>query len=100
MNHLVEKLHACRLAILYQHSLLLTASNAHLHDASQPAIQTQRYFTPQVRDSLLVPKEVLRKEVIKALRDCPNNALFMALLCKYDNESIFAGVNDRVLCDG
>ena len=68
MNHLVEKLHACRLAILYQHSLLLTASNAHLHDASQPAIQTQRYFTPQVRDSLLVPKEVLRKEVIKAWR--------------------------------
>ena len=91
----MEQLHARRLALLYQHCLLLLACNAHLRDASQPVVSQAGLFTPEVRASLLTPKAVLRKEVIRALRDCPNSPVFMALLCKYDNENIFAGVSDR-----
>lgn len=40
----------------------------------------------------VVPKEVLRKEIILALRDCPNSVLFLAVMCKHENESLFVGV--------
>lgn len=88
----MEQLHARRLALLYQHCLLLPACNAHLRDASQPVVSLDGLLTAEVRASLLTPKAVLRREVVRALRDCPNSPVFMALLCKYDNENIFAGV--------
>ena len=84
-----------RLSLLYNHTLLQFLS----HNASNSpslASGSQLYFTEAVRHDWILPKEVLRQEIIFALRDCPNSVLFLAVLCKHENESLFVGVDDRV----
>ena len=39
-----------------------------------------------------MPKSVLHKEIVTALRDCHEHIPFLVLLSKHDNQNIFAGV--------
>lgn len=44
-----------------------------------------------------MPKSVLHKEIVTALRDCHEHIPFLVLLSKHDNLNIFAGVRILVL---
>lgn len=90
-NFLVEKIHTARLSLLYNHTLLQFVFNSPLVRA-QNTYEPHQFFTEAIMQNWVVPKEVLRKEIILALRDCPNSVLFLAVMCKHENESLFVGV--------
>ena len=83
------------LSLLYNHTLLQFLSHSASNSPSL-ASDSQLYFTEAVRRDWILPKEVLRQEIILALRDCPNSVLFLAVLCKHENESLFVGVRNHM----
>lgn len=61
-------------------------------------LHSDRFFTPEIRQCLVIPKNILHQEIIRALRDCPDNPLFLTLLVRHSNASLFAGVRKKRDC--
>lgn len=87
----MEKIHTARLSLLYNHTLLQFVFNSPLVRA-QNTYEPHQFFTEAIMQNWVVPKEMLRKEIIISLRDCPSSVLFLAVMCKHENESLFVGV--------